>query len=204
MLFGYASDMNTTQNTVARKVFVTGLLALLGALAVSAGEPTAFELIKAGNRYIGEQSKDKVVQIRSEKSLGSLIPSVWYVVYYDPDATLKAVEVKFGAGRKLDVSHPLRLLEPVTGDEKTLDRSKFKVDSDKAIRIATSEPLLKSLTLKATQLWLRRGDEGPTWKVRLWAAKLRHPNDTAEIGDVYVSAGTGEVLRADLHVNRVD
>ena len=31
------------------------------------------------------------------------MPNVWYVVYYDPDAVLKAVEVKFGAGKKMDV-----------------------------------------------------------------------------------------------------
>jgi hypothetical protein len=31
---------------------------------------TAYELAKEGNRYVGEQSKDKVVQIRSEKIRG--------------------------------------------------------------------------------------------------------------------------------------
>lgn len=171
---------------------------------VRAGEPTAFDLIKEGNRYIGEQSKNKVVQIRSEKSVGTLTPSVWYVVYYDPDATLKAVEVKFGAGKKLDVSRPLRLLEPITGNDKVLDRSKFKTDSDKAIKVASREPLLKPLKLTATQLWLQRGDEGPQWKVKLWAAKLKNPTESVDIGDVYISTESGKVLRTDLHTNRVD
>ena len=36
-------------------------------------EPTAFELIKEGNRFLGEQSKDKVLEIRSEKSIGGLV-----------------------------------------------------------------------------------------------------------------------------------
>src|SRR5712672_1975490 len=76
-----------------------------------ASDPTAFELAKLGNQYVGIQSKDKVVQIRSDKSIGSLTPTIWYVVYYDPDATFKAVQVKFGAGQKMDVSHPGRLLE---------------------------------------------------------------------------------------------
>src|SRR5438034_7573299 len=78
-----------------------------------AAEPTALQLIKEGNRYVGEQAKDRVVQIRSEKSIGSLVPVVWYIVYYDPTASLKAVEVKFGAGKMLDVKRPFRLLEPV-------------------------------------------------------------------------------------------
>ena len=70
----------------------------------------ALELIKLGDQYVGVQSKDKVVQIRSEKSIASLTPDIWYVVYYDPDATFSAVEVKFGAGQKLDVSRPGRVL----------------------------------------------------------------------------------------------
>src|SRR5579859_3690448 len=82
-----------------------------------ASEATALDLIKEANRYVGEQSKDKVVQIRSEKSVGGLTPNIWYVVMYDPTATLKAQEVKFGAGKMLSVKRPMRLLEPVTGGD---------------------------------------------------------------------------------------
>jgi hypothetical protein len=169
-----------------------------------AADPTAFELIKLGDQYVGAQSQDKVVQIRSEKSVGTLVPNIWYVVYYDPDATLKAVEVKFGAGQKMDVSHPLRLLEPVTGDDRMLDNAKLKVDSDKALKIAVSEPLLKNLTLKASQLWLQHGDLGPEWKIKLWAAKLNNPNDDADVGVVFISATDGSVIKTDLHPNSVD
>jgi hypothetical protein len=38
----------------------------------------------------------------------------------------------------------------------------------------------------------------------LWAQKLRHPNDDANIGDVFISAEDGKVLRSDLHIDRVD
>lgn len=172
--------------------------------AAGAREATAFDLIKEGNRHVGEESKDKVVQLRSEKSVGSLTPAIWYVVYYDPDATFKATEVKFGAGKKLKVTRPFRVLELGTGDHKTLDRSKLKVDSDQAIKIATAEPLLKPLALKASRLVLQHGDEGPVWKVTLWAAKLKHPSDMADIGSVFVAADTGKVTRTDLHINRVD
>jgi len=120
--------------------------AILGAAGVSIGvqaaQSTAFELIKEGNRYVGEQAKDKVVEIRSEKSIGDITPNIWYVVFYDPTARMKAVEVKFGAGKMLDVKRPLRLLEPVTGGDLPLDREKLKVDSDKATKIALQEPLL--------------------------------------------------------------
>lgn len=169
-----------------------------------AAEPTAFDLIKEGNQYVGVQSKDKVVQIRSEKSIGTLTPNIWFIVYYDPDATFKAMEVKFGAGKKLKVGRPWRVIERGMGEDKVLESSKLKTDSDKAIKIACDEPLLKSLKLRATQLWLQRGDEGPVWKVRLWAAKLKNPADDVDIGDVYISAADGKVLRTKLHIDRVD
>jgi len=183
----------------------------MASVAANAADITAFQLIKEGNRYLGEESKDKVVQIRSEKSVASLTPIIWYIVYYDPDASLKATEVKFGAGKKLSVKRPFRLIEPVTGNTSTLDRSKMKVDSDKAIEIALKEPLLDKLTIKATELKLvRAGDmferdnKAPVWRVRLWAAKLRNPNRDADIGEVIITAEDGKVLKADLHINRVD
>ena len=184
-------------------------LALCGLGSVlSAAEPTAFELVKEGNRHVGEEAKDRVVQIRSEKSVGTLTPNIWYVVYFDPDATAKATEVKFGAGKKLSVKRPARILEPFTGQHKELSREKMKIDSNNAIEIAKKEPLLEKLTLTATQLWLERRpwheDETPLWKVRLWAAKLRHPADSADIGDLYISAADGKVVKNDLHINRVD
>jgi hypothetical protein len=169
-----------------------------------AGEMTAFELAKAGNRYVSDEVKDQVVQIRSEKSVGSLTPDVWYVVYYDPDATFKATEVKFGAGQKMDVKRPMRMLEPVTGQDQKLDRSKLRIDSDKALQIASSDPLLKKITLTASQMWLERGDDGPTWRVRFWAAKLRDPEHDQDIGEVHLSAADGTVVKRDLHIDRLD
>ena len=173
-------------------------------VAARAAEMTAFQLAKEGNRYIGEESKDQVVEIHSDKSVGSLTPNIWYIVYYDPDAALKAVQVKFGAGRKMDVKRTFRLLEPMNGGDKKLDRKKLNVDSDKALSTAMSDPLLANLTIKASQMWLERSDEGPRWKVRLWAAKLKNPNDTANIGDIFVLAEDGKVVKRDLRIDRVD
>jgi hypothetical protein len=185
------------------KYFPT-LLALVAALAAQAAEPTAFQLAKDGNDYVGKEARDRIVQIRSEKSVGSLTPNIWYVVYYDPDATAKATEVKFGAGKKMSVKRPGRLLEFVSGNHE-LDHAKLKIDSDAALATAIKEPLLEKLKLEASQMWLEQNkDYGLVWKVRLWAAKLRKPTDTADIGNVFVSAEDGRVVRTDLHINKVD
>src|SRR6476661_9807496 len=93
-----------------------GALAIVAALALlcgaaRAGDLTAFQLAKEADKHVGEDAKGKIVQIRSEKSIGSLTPNIWYVVLYDTDATAKATEVKFGAGQKLSVKRPARVLE---------------------------------------------------------------------------------------------
>ncbi len=190
--------MKTIQSRFIRSAVVTVALALAAVCSARAGEPTAFELVKEGNRYVGEQSKDKIVELHSDKSIGSLTPNTWYIVYYDPDATFKGNEVKFVGGKKENVKRP------ITSDRKVLDSTKLNTDSDAAIRIASEEPGLKPVTLKAAQLWLRLGDLGPEWKVKLWAAKLSNPNKMAEVGEVFIDANDGKVLRTDIHIKSVD
>jgi len=191
--------------TLLKGTVVLTTLALCGLGQVAAAaETTALSLIKEANEYVGKDVKDKVVGIRSEKSVASLTPNIWYVVFYDKDATFKTAEVKFGAGQKMEVKHPMRQPFAYINDKNLLDQKALKIDSDKAIKIATAEPLLDKLTIRATQLWLERVDNVPTWRVRLWAQKLRHPNDDANIGDVSISAEDGKVLKSDLHIDRVD
>jgi len=200
---------------IAVQLKVTAAVALCMGLftAARAGEPTAFELIKEANRYVGEQAKDKVVQVRSEKSIGTLTPNIWFVVLFDGTATMKATEVKFGAGKMLEVKRPFRLFEPAFGADKQMDRDKLKIDSDVAIKKAMEEPLLKDLKILATQLKLEQANDtalgsGNTgqgiWKVKLWAAKLRNPSKDADIGEVWLSALDGKVVKTDLHIDRVD
>jgi hypothetical protein len=187
--------------------FCKTLGALLMALVVStarASEPTALELIKEGNRHVGEDSKDKVTQIRSEKSVGGLVPNIWYVVYYDPDARMKATEVKFGSGKKLDVIRPFRLLERANAFT-AMDRTKLKIDSDEALKLAQKDGLLERVKLTNSKLTLEKGEEGvPVWKVQFWAEKARDTTRTVDIGQVVLGAEDGKILRRDLHIERID
>jgi len=196
--------MNIKQKIQMLKEFGLGAAVLVSLPMALVAGPQAFELVRLGDQYVGIQSKDQVVQIRSDKSIASLTPDIWHVVYYDPDATFKAVEVKFGGGEKMDVSHPGRVLELVSDDKRPLDPTKLVVDSDQALKIATAQPILKNLALKASQLWLEHGDLGPQWRIKLWAAKLKDPNDRAEIGAVVLSANDGSLIKVDIHPGRVD
>ena len=208
----YSTAMKFTRPARYGQRLALAFLALTPGQVAHASEPTAFDLIKEGNRYVGEQARDKVVQIRSEKSVGTVTPNIWYVVFYDSTSTLKATEVKFGAGKMLDVKRPLRLLEPVTGGDLPLNRDKLKFDSDQAIKCALREPLLANIKVAATQLKLEKVGQGlmssgpgeAVWKVRLWAAKLRNPDKDVDIGEIWLSAFDGKVQKTDLHIDRVD
>lgn len=184
--------------------FLLGFFFSLIALLAADKDPTAFQLIKEGDRYVGEQAKDKVVQIRSEKSVGSLTPKIWYIVYYDPTATFKAVEVKFAAGKMIDVKRPFRVLETISSASKELDKDKLKIDSDEAINKALKEPILENVKVKAVEAKLENSNVGPAWQIRLWAEKVDHPRETADIGRFTVTADDGKVIETDIHLNRLD
>jgi len=186
-----------------RPTLALGLLAL-GTLAAVAKDSTAFDLAKQGNKHIGELAKDKVVQIRSDKSIGTTTPNVWYVVYRDETATMKAVEVKFGAGTMMTVKRPFRLLEPFTDRDNVLDPKKLKTDSDKALKIALKEPILENLKVIASEMKLERGPAiDPVWKISLWAAKLRSSKGV-KIGEIWLDCADGKVSKIDINPSRVD
>lgn len=160
---------------------------------------TALSLLKEGNRYVGEQAKDKLVQIRSERSRNGLKPTVWYVVFYDPTAALKATEVKFINGRMTDVKRPLRLLEATSDRSGMLDRSKIKLDSDQALEMALKEPALQSAKPLSSEMRLERGEaDEPIWKIQLWGSKADDSNDDVNLGTVTLSAQDGKVINNDL------
>lgn len=200
----YTPRMKITTSLIRRSFLFATLAVCSLSYASFAEERTAFSLIKDANDYVGKDTRDQIIGFRSDKSVAGLIPNIWFVVYHDTDATFKITQVKFGAGQKLDVSHPLRPPQEYADLNNVLDQKRLKVDSDRAIKIATARPLLEKLNVRATQLWLQNRDGVPTWQVRLWAAKLRHPDSDADIGDVYISAEDGKVTKEDLHIDRVD
>ncbi len=119
---------------------------------------------------------------------------------------MKATEVKFGGGKKLDVQRPFRLLERADGNyKKIMDRTKLKIDSDEAIKIAQKESMLEKVKLTNTRMTLQKSDEDvPVWEIVLWAEKLREPTKTADIGKIWINAEVGKVVRTDLHLDRID
>jgi hypothetical protein len=177
---------------------VLGAVLAVATSRIALAEPTALDMIKKGNDYVGMQSRDKVVQIYSDKSVASLEPNIWHVVYYDPSVFSKTTDVKFEAGQETGVAHMRPFTLPARPDQ-ILDLSKVTVDSDHAVRIATSQPILKGLNLRYSRLTLQKGDTGPEWRVDLWAAKVSNPTKDANVGYVRISAQDGSIIQSNLH-----
>jgi hypothetical protein len=163
-----------------------------------AAKLTAFTLARAGNKFVSPKAKDRITQIHSEKSTDGLTPDVWYVEYYDPTTAFKRTEVKFMGGKMAEIRQPKHLLDSFSGT-KQLSWRKLKIDSDRALAIALAEPGLKKLELQSVQFWLERTVIGSSWRLRFWTNRLGKPGQQSEVGDLYISSGTGEILKRDLH-----
>lgn len=152
-------------------------------------QPTGLDLVRRGNTYVSDRCKNKVVEVVSERTPIDSPPSHWRVVYYDSQATYKAVEVRFENGEMVRVFEPARILEFLTPQgQKPLDFDKLKVDSDDALRITLDLPSVTPLAVRTTELELERGYGGsPVWKVRLYGApapRAGEPISTTRTNDV--------------------
>lgn len=174
----------------------------LASARMALADPTAFDLVSKGDQYVGVQSKDKIIEISSDKSVGSVEPNIWHLLYFDPDSTFKSVQVTFGAGQEMEVAHPFRMFPNNARD--VLDWSSLSVDSNRALKIASSQPLLQNLTLKSSKLTLANTDDGVVWKVELWAAKVNDATKEADLGSVEISATDRSVVKTDLHPSNAE
>jgi hypothetical protein len=182
------------------------LAAVLGLATtrVALADPTALSLIKNGDDYVGFPCRDKVLEVYSDKSVASMEPNVWHVIYYDPTVFSRSVEVKFGAGQEMEVSHPMRPFMLPARTRDVLDANKLRVDSDRALRIATSQPILNGITLRSSKMTLQSSDDGAIWKVELYAAKVGDPTREVCVGYVTMTADDGTIVKADLHPSSID
>ncbi len=197
--------MQRTIAAVIRLVIVGVGSALLSSAALAAN--SAFDLVKEGNRYVGEQSKNKIVRIESEKSVGSVTPNIWLIAYFDPINNQRSSEVKFGAGKMMTVKKPARPFDWVVGKGSPMTLEELKVDSDDAIKTAMSQPLLENIKITSTELELKRVGKGsgePVWTVKLWATRISNTAKDAKVGEVRISALDGRVIESDLKPSRLD
>lgn len=203
-------DMKTIHQ-FSRILAGLALFTICGFLTASVMDRTAFELVKEGNKYVIEQSHDKVVRIRSEKSARGTIPSTWYVFYYESLKPLESgdsriatgTEIKFSSGNLVSIRRNVRLLEDSSEPYSEIDPAMMTVDSDRALGIALREPVLESLSVASTDMTLEQGPDGyPVWKISIWAIKKNTKIDV-KTGEIWVSCVDGKVCKITVNPARI-
>lgn len=161
---------------------------------------TALQLLQKGNTHVSARSQNRVLEITSGKAPVEQPPQSWQVRYYDDKTTYNAVEVRFEGGEMERVYEPNRLLGIFApGARKILDLAKVKIDSDKAIRIATAEAAAEELVARFVELKLERGYGGlPVWNVKLFGIVPGKAAEDSSLGYVIVLAEDGKVLKKAL------
>jgi hypothetical protein len=185
--------------TTFRWITLTFLLGVAGLAAApeQANPKTAFELIKAGNEELAPKARDQVLYMESEPSEYGLVPTIWRIVYYDQSTAFDSRSIVFQNNRLEKVGKPFRPTQPLKGTESVIPLRWRKVDSDKVLEIVAARPEVKDLKLLSSQMWLKWEQGQPVWKVKLWA-KHYFTDAKVEIGDLFVSPSTGEVMLVDL------
>lgn len=168
--------------------------------AVRLSKATALQLLQKGNSYVSARSQNHLLEVTASRAPLHEPPQSWRFVYYDDKTTYNAVAVRFEGGEMERVYEPNRFLELFTpGAQKTLDLAKVKVDSDKAIRIATAEAAAGELVAKFVELKLERGYGGlPVWNVKLFGVVPGKAAEDSSMGYVIVLAEDGKVLKKAL------
>ena len=160
---------------------------------------TALQLARQGNSYITERSRDKVLEIHSERMLLDSPTRRWHVVYYDPQAPRKSVEVRFEDGQMVRVREPGGILELLNSSTpKPLELDQVKIDSDEALRIALRLVASNAQGVRSCECDLERGYGGAVvWKIRLYGLAPGQSSE-ASLGYATLLADDGRVLKETL------
>lgn len=163
---------------------------------------TALELLRRGNSHVSTRSKDRIIQIVSERTPVEQVPQQWRLIYHDEKATFKTVEVRFASGEMERVFEPNRLFGVFTREaSRVLDLSKVHIDSDRAIQAAVAAFQNEPVTVREVELKLERGYGGlPVWNVKLWGEVPGKAVEDAAIGTVIVLAEDAKILKKDFSV----
>ncbi len=173
-------------------------------------EASAFTLVKLANERLLEPSRDKIVQIISDRSKGTPMPTVWRLIFYDASRSFDTVEVRFRAGKFTELKNAGRVIErlgTIFGSKSAnqpLDAQKLLIDSDLALQMALKQPGLEKVTLASSRIQLELRDRIPVWRIELWVKNPRNQNDETSLGEIFISPEDAKVIINNLHPERVN
>jgi hypothetical protein len=160
---------------------------LLAATSAGAGQPTAYEALRAISGKEGDAVLRRVTEVSGQK--GTPQPLVWRAVVADPAARGGIREYEVSGGRILSERTPVGR-SAGSAAASALPMADLKLDSDGAFRVANAEAWKARVGFDSASYTLRKEDEtaGPVWTVELF------DNAARAIGKIRISGVDGRVL----------
>lgn len=165
-------------------VFVTAIVFSSAAPAAAQATPTAFRALYIAGKSAPDLGLAEINGLRGESQ-----PQSWKFLSLDPSARGGIREVVVSRGEVESIRTPLRGTSEIAG-RTPLDRSRLKVDSDRAFQIANQEATRARIAFHWVDYTLRAEDSSePVWKLRLFD-RMGIP-----VATVHLSAESGAIVQ---------
>lgn len=168
---------------------------------------SAFQAKALAEQMVPENVRTNVMQITGTRRPGSLTPTSWRFLFWDPEADqhVRAVTVTDGiAAPAKEGFVELGKLRMVSYKKsEVIDPARLQIDSTKALEILQATPQLQNVPITSATYFLDKGKGNslpPVWKLTLYT---RRNNEEIPLGDVRVVADTGLILEFGIKLNRL-
>jgi hypothetical protein len=182
------------------------LLAFTAGSLFAGSTPSAFEARTIAEKHVPAKTQGKVIQIFGEQTTAGLYPKTWRVLFWDTTASQhgRVITVKEGVVSEIkdgftDLEH-LRLAS--YKEDEVINSHDLKWDSSKALDKVLQLPSLKEVKVSSVEFLLTKnsGAVQPLWRLRLFSDKA---GTEVEVGQVNVSAETGEIFELKLQLEKL-
>ena len=176
-------------------------------LFLYAKTPTAFEALRIAEKQVSPDSKQYLYGIIGQRSPTTLTPVSWQFIYWNPHSWSHSEQITVAGGQVTEIKDGLFSLGNLHllpyKKENTINPSKLKIDSNRALDIATkSNEMFKAVRLSTVTFRLAslKEHEEACWILDFFADKngLEH-----SIGYVIIGAITGKVYKMKLNFSKV-
>lgn len=194
------------------------ITAICASGAYASNLPSAKRAIELANTQITTGADNKVIRLEGKDADSDLKPRQWDVTVYDPTRANKASSIRIKDGVVVSIAPAVRMFDDArwghfgrnfTGYDigEVISMNRLKLDSADAVAKVAALPGLKDVVqLTAVEMTLKKlsdGDVPPVWRIKIKGRLKSAPARELWIGQVQLSAETGEVLKNETNVDRL-
>lgn len=167
---------------------------------------SAFQAKTLAEQMIPEAVRSNLMQVTGPRRPGSLTPTSWRFLYWDPtaDQHVRAVTVTDGVAAPAKEGFvELGKLRVVSYKKNEIVApARLLIDSTKALEILQATPQLQNVPITSANYFLDKGkgDLPPVWRLTLFT---KRNNDEIQLGEVRLLADTGLILEFGIKLNRL-